>query len=838
MSFQKSLNKLINQYKTAEFIKPGILFNDIIFPPNDKSIYSINPLYKNKTIEKSQSFLPIDQEFSKSQFTSLPKNIKYSWKSISQYISNYNIIKNKNVSLSNDDIIQGDIGNCYFFSGLKFLAEEPERILSLLNNTIENKNIKTNYFIINTYINGYKSKIIIDDKFPFIQNSQNEFAFCRYNTKTNNIWPMLLEKAWAKINSSYEDIIQGNIYDVFSFFTPSPIKLFHHDIKYNNLFETISKAIDQKFIVCTDMNTKSENLLLKKLGILSNHAYRVVGYETLLDSNGNKYNLIKIYNSYQITSWMGNWSPFSKKWTNEFKKYLNYDPNKEKNIYYMDINDYLKYYSTTYILCWHKLYSYYSKKIKINGINESFTGCKIIFNNLNINNSKNITYIIINTKNKRIQQNFKNKKNFENIFKNIVLYKIEEKGNWAQIDSICGKDERMSIEINNEQIKEDDEYIILISFPFLDKENENVFEIKKSFSINPNRPNNICVGVYTNICNHNILNSKENLENNDLNNDNNIIIEQINNNNERFEKNILKSIYEKSKLNSHLYYFDKERENESSRSINFENEKGAYGYLILDNRSNGILYERLSFYELENVNIFYVIKSLNKKKNSFNINNSSNREINEDLIDDKNTREIINHLKEEKYTNIFDNSKLSLLSSPKKNNKENNEKNPYELLAKVGAKSIFIIIFEKCDEYAFIDIKSQIAFKYPLYLVISEKRNNTINSNRLEYKYNKIEIYENIIEHSSGVIFYYMNKENKLKAKINISFKEIRNLELELTSDQLTNKNDIYIHKNNDNIILIELNLGTLSNKFFAFKTRNIFDNYNYTFEMNYSIFY
>ena len=835
---KKSIKKLISQYKTIENIKPGILFNDIYFPQNDKSIFSENPSYQKKIIQKPQSFFPIEEEFSKSQYISLSKDIKYSWRSVSQYIKDYNIIKNINVPLPIEDIIQGDIGNCYFFSALKFLAEEPERIISLFDFS-QDKNYKSNFFQIYAYINGYKCKLIIDNQFPCIQKSQNDFAFSRFNKKTNNIWPMILEKVWAKVNSSYEDTIQGNISDVFLFLTPSPIKFYHHDIKYINLFQKICNAIDNNFIVCTDINSKNENILLQKLGVLSNHAYRIIGYGTIRDSNGNVYNLIKIYNEFQITSWMGNWSPYSSKWTHEYKKHLNYDPNKEKNIYYMDINDYLKYYSTTYILYWHKQYSYYSKKINISGINEPFTCCKITFNNVNFsnkNNSNNITYFIINTKNKRIQHNFKNKKNFENIYKNIFLFKIEDKEKWILIDSINGKDERISLQINNEQIKEGDEFIILVSFPFLD--NDDKLQIKKNFSINPMRPNSICVGVYTNICNNNLRSKTEIINNNSIN-DNNVLITPISSN-EKFEKYIIKAIYEKSKLNSNIYYFDKEKENDTSRSINFENEKGAYGYLVLDNRSNGILYEKVTLYEYQNVNFIYFIKSLNKKKNSIynNSNSDISRGINEDLIDDKNSRKIVASLSDEKYTNIFDETKINILNSVQKNNIIKEEDNPIELLIKVGAKTMLILIFEKCDEYASVDIRSQIAFKYPLYMIISEKKNNSLTVNRLEYNYKKIEIYENIIEHSSGVIFYYINKENKLNAKINVVFKDIKNLTIELTSDQLENKNNINIQKDKNNIILIELNLNSLTNEFFSLKAKNIFDNFSYNFEIKYNIFY
>ena len=48
------------------------------------------------------------------------------------------------------------------------------------------------------YVNGYETPIIVDDFFPVIHGRP---AFCR--TKENEIWGMLLEKAWAKLHGSY-----------------------------------------------------------------------------------------------------------------------------------------------------------------------------------------------------------------------------------------------------------------------------------------------------------------------------------------------------------------------------------------------------------------------------------------------------------------------------------------------------------------------------------------------------------------------------------------------------------------------------------------------------------
>ena len=386
----------------------------------------------------------------------------------------------------------------------------------------------------------------------------------------------------------------------------------------------------------------------------------------------------------------------------------------------------------------------------------------------------------------------------------------------------------MSIPIINELIKEGDEFLLFISFPYLDKKEKKI-QLKKNFSINPKRPNNICIGIYTNI----------------IENYNNINIEPISNT-KNCEKYLIKSIYEKSKFNSHLYYFDKEKERDSSRSINFENEKGAYGYLVLDNRSNGILFEKLTFFNYDNINILYYIKPFkpfnNKQKNiannNMNINNINNTEINTDLIMDKNTRKMINCLIKEKYTNYFDETILNITSH------NNKEESPFDLLIKLGSKSILILIFEKCDDYTSINIKSQINFCYPLYLIISEKKNNTSIINRLEYKDKKIEIYENIIEHNCGLILFYINKENELNADINIIFKDIKNLDLDFTSDKLElndsneNKSVKILKDNNDIMNGINIKIKPLTNVFFALKAKNIFENFSYSFENKYTIYY
>ena len=79
---------------------------------------------------------------------------------------------------------------------LSAIAEDPRRIQDRIKITEINE---AGIYCVTFYINGEETPVIIDDYFPYYQFKP---AFCR--TKDNEIWGMLLEKAWAKVHGSYE----------------------------------------------------------------------------------------------------------------------------------------------------------------------------------------------------------------------------------------------------------------------------------------------------------------------------------------------------------------------------------------------------------------------------------------------------------------------------------------------------------------------------------------------------------------------------------------------------------------------------------------------------------
>ena len=178
-----------------------------------------------------------------------------------------------------EDVVQGDLGDCYFLSVLSALAEKPNRIHSLF----QYQNLSPNgIFECKVVIHGNIVPVVIDDFFPCKEVSEGVFkpAFAGINEKTNNIWPMILEKVWAKVNINFDNIISGVPSEAFSFLSPAPYETFYHEKTHDILFEKIKLADQADYIICcsiTQTDTTVNLDYLSKVGLISNHAYTVIG---------------------------------------------------------------------------------------------------------------------------------------------------------------------------------------------------------------------------------------------------------------------------------------------------------------------------------------------------------------------------------------------------------------------------------------------------------------------------------------------------------------------------------------------------------------------------------
>ena len=254
---------------------------------------SIISLFFISALSNSESILLL---FSKkvllSQFALSQKEGRYSWSRLGDILETNKLNVFKDTRDLPSDVVQGELGDCYFLSVLAAFAEDPNIIADLVDPKGKGND---GSFTANVIIHGEPVTMVVDDTFPVANDTR--LAFAGLNEESGNIWPLILEKAWAKCNKSYEDIIPGNSADAFEFLSPAPFNTYYHNSETRpTLFETIRDAQKKGFFVLADITeTMSTNLeALSRLGLITNHAYTVINTVVLRKSNGSEIKLLKM----------------------------------------------------------------------------------------------------------------------------------------------------------------------------------------------------------------------------------------------------------------------------------------------------------------------------------------------------------------------------------------------------------------------------------------------------------------------------------------------------------------------------------------------------------------
>ena len=763
-------------------------FTDEYFPPENNSLYSTKSSLKSYKIPSLPSFLSKDKKKFLSQYA-LQNKDRYSWKRLSEILNlkDLNIFQNNKTSIS--DVQQGELGDCYFLSVLSALSENPERIKKLIpKSKISDKGI----YECNVFLHGYEIPIVIDDYFPVIENEDNNIAFAGINQESKSIWPILLEKVWAKCNLSYEDIINGNSADAFQFLSPAPFDTYYHNNDNKSLFDIIDDSIKKNYIVVSDITlTENTNLdYLSKMGLLTNHAYNIIDTVTL-KQNSAEVKLLKIRNLWGTNEWKGDWSDNSGKWTENFKRTVKLEK-KEDGIFWMAYEDFIQFYTSTHICQIHDDFNYNCKKIKVNS-NEFFNIAKV---NVNKNSSG---YFLVNLKNKRIYQNLKGIDNFNNPFCSMIVFK-QDKNGFKYIGSDSGKHDRLYVECEN---MEQGSYYIAVTFPKESKNFElNNFEPKKFDKLS------FRVGIYSNLKDAKIEDIDEN-EKNDI------------------KDFIFNMISQLANENPEKYRFANEGENSSWRVINFDNNRNGYGYIYYDNNSDAFLRERVKITSLVNVNLIPILK-----EGKFNIDNFTKEEENEIDYEEDSRKLAMENLKDIKLD-----SSTEIIDADK--GKEVSEKNPVIVQFNIAPHSKCIVFLQKSDDEADIDMISDITFDYLPNVFLTEKK-FTSKKYKLRYNNKPIDAFEVITEHNSGVFFLYKNRTKEYKININAKFTKCDNLYLKICSEDIKTKNNLILRNysgnfrddSKDPVINIEVEPGQIG--FFGLSSIDTFNKYNYVCDFDY----
>eukprot|EP00347_Sterkiella_histriomuscorum_P017724 403348238 len=243
-------------------------------------------------------------------------------------------------SIDPSDIRQGLLGDCYFLSCLSVLAENPKRIMKLF---VTDKVNDYGVYAIRICKNGEWKEVVIDDRIPCFQG---EPAFSK--SVGDELWVLLMEKAWAKLHNSYERIEAGFAEQVLRDLTGAPCEVVHSDdqeVLWQKLMEAETKGY---LIAASAGTTNAAKELLEKLGLIGNHSYGVLDVREIKLENGMQERLIKIRNPWGDFEWNGDWGDDSELWTPKLEKLLGQSDGND-GIFFMNLDDFCHYFSRVQI---------------------------------------------------------------------------------------------------------------------------------------------------------------------------------------------------------------------------------------------------------------------------------------------------------------------------------------------------------------------------------------------------------------------------------------------------------------------------------------------------------
>mmetsp|Transcript_6717 Transcript_6717/g.11290 ORF Transcript_6717/g.11290 Transcript_6717/m.11290 type:complete len:845 (-) Transcript_6717:102-2636(-) len=242
------------------------------------------------------------------------------------------------------DIRQGALGDCWFLCAIAALTEFPKLITDLVETKEANSH---GCYRVRFCKNGMWQSVRVDDFFPCFPGAGPVYS----RSNGNELWVMLLEKAYSKLHGSYEAIKSGWAYEGMMDMTGAPCTTIRFDdstvtpkIKNGQLWRDLMFYDSENYVMSAstpgeDTFTETGNRPGKDgSGLVAGHAYTLIAAKQSVKGH----RLVKLRNPWGSLEWNGDWSDSSPLWTEEMQEEIERISQEDDGMFWMSFEDMLK----------------------------------------------------------------------------------------------------------------------------------------------------------------------------------------------------------------------------------------------------------------------------------------------------------------------------------------------------------------------------------------------------------------------------------------------------------------------------------------------------------------
>ena len=212
-------------------------------------------------------------------------------------------------------------------------------------------------YVIYFYINGIRTSVVIDDFVPCVEQDGNwRPAFIR--SKTQEIWAILVEKAWAKLHGTYARTQVSDAGFLRAHLSGIPYKsVIHSEVAnenemWKNFILTANKT-NHLVKVLANGYSAAQFADLGLAGVKPGRCYEVkdaCSVEHVIDGNLKGHARLVLLQTMEPGDkeiWAGPWGNNGPEWTYELREQHNLEQKTASGLFYLPFSDYLRLFRST-----------------------------------------------------------------------------------------------------------------------------------------------------------------------------------------------------------------------------------------------------------------------------------------------------------------------------------------------------------------------------------------------------------------------------------------------------------------------------------------------------------